>query len=169
MTERGFRKKFRYGRPEKSKTFVHFSSRLKSYLQKWLNMAKIEKSSEAVCDFMARTQFIESCNGEQHVPLKPKLFKNLDQMAREADLFAGAHGDVFSCVNKGQLDNKSATQGKPVSRPSGKPEMKCCICGKWHLTIRCNKNLDMKQVYSAEIGANANGSKGSNCDYGDNE
>ena len=32
MTERGFRKKFRYERPEKSETFIQFSSRLRSYL-----------------------------------------------------------------------------------------------------------------------------------------
>ena len=36
MTERGFRKKFRYERPEKSETFIQFSSRLRSYLNKWL-------------------------------------------------------------------------------------------------------------------------------------
>ena len=34
MTERGFRKKFRYGRPESSETFIQFSSRLRSYLDK---------------------------------------------------------------------------------------------------------------------------------------
>ena len=62
MTERGFRKKFRYGRPERSETFVQFSSRLCSYLNKWLNMAKVEKCFEAVCDFMARDQFLESCS-----------------------------------------------------------------------------------------------------------
>ena len=58
MTERGFRKKFRYSRPERSETFIQFSSRLCSYLNKWLTMAKVEKSFEAVCDFMARDQFL---------------------------------------------------------------------------------------------------------------
>ena len=32
MTERRFRKKFRYSRPEKSETFMQISSRLNSYL-----------------------------------------------------------------------------------------------------------------------------------------
>ena len=57
MAERGFRKKFRYERPEKSETFIQLSNRLRSYLNKWLKMAKIEKSYEAVCDFFARGQF----------------------------------------------------------------------------------------------------------------
>ena len=163
MTERGFRKKFRYSRPERSETFIQFSSRLCSYLNKWLTMAKVEKSFEAVCDFMARDQFLEACSRELFVHLKPKAFENLDAMAKEADLFAEARGGVFSCVNKGQRDNKGAAQSKPESKPSGKPEIKCGICGKGHLTIRCYKNPDRKQAYSAEV---ASGSKGSNSDYG---
>ena len=45
MTEHGFRKKFRYSRPETSETFIQFSSRLCSYLNKWLTMVKVEKSN----------------------------------------------------------------------------------------------------------------------------
>ena len=113
-----------------------------------------------MCDFSARDQFLESCNRELYVHLKSKTFKNLDEMATEADLFAEARGSVFSCVNKGQRDSKD----KPASKPSRKPEIKCGICGKRHLTIRCYKNPDRKQVYGAEIGANASGSKGCNFD-----
>ena len=103
MTERGFRKKFRYEKPERSETFVQFSSRLRSYLNKWINMAKIEETYEAICDFMARDQFLESCSRELYVHLKPKTFKNLDEMAKEADLFAEARGGVHTCVNRGNV------------------------------------------------------------------
>ena len=75
MTERGFRKKFRNDRPERSETFIQFGSRLRSYLDKWINMAKIENTFEAICDFMARDQFLESCSRELYVHLKPKTFK----------------------------------------------------------------------------------------------
>ena len=74
MTERGFRKKFRNDRPERSETFIQFGSRLRSYLDKWINMAKIENTFEAICDFMARDQFLESCSRELYVHLKPKTF-----------------------------------------------------------------------------------------------
>ena len=165
MTERGFRKKFRYERPEKSETFIQFSSRLRSYLNKWLKMAKIEESYEAVCDFFARDQFLDSCSWELYVHLKPKSFKNLEEMAKEADLFAEARGGVYTCVNKAQRDTKGGSQHKSDSKPSGKPEIKCSICGKGHLTIKCYKNPDRKQAYSAEVGIGASGyggSKGSN-------
>ena len=116
-------------------------------------MAKIEKYFEAVCDFTARDQFLESCSRELYVHLKWKPFKNLDEMAREADLFAEARGGVFSCVNKGQRDNKGETQGKPkrsdTSKPSGRPEITCSICGKGHLTIRCYKKTPIENKYTA--------------------
>ena len=123
MTERGFRKKFRYERPEKSETFIQFSSRLRSYLNKWIKVAKIEESYEAVCDFFARDQFLDSCGRELYVHLKPKSFKNLEEMAKEADLFAEALGGVYTCVNKAQRDNKGGSQHKSDSKPSGKPEL----------------------------------------------
>ena len=111
---------------------------------------------------MARDQFLEVCSRELFVHLKPKVFEN-DAMAKVADLFAEARGGVLSCVNEGQRDdnNKGAAQSKTESEPSGKPGIKCGICGKGHLTIRCYKNPDRRQAYSAEI---VSGSKGSNTD-----
>ena len=151
MTERGFREKFRYERPEKLETFIQFSSRFRSYLNKLLKMAKIEKSYEAVCDFFARDQCLDSCSRELYVHLKPKSFKNLEEMAKEPDLFAETRGGVYTCVNKAQRDDKGGSQHKPDSKPSRKPEIKCSIC--------------RKQAYSAEVGVGASGyggSKGSN-------
>ena len=133
MTERGFRKKFRNDRPESSETFIQFGSSLCSYLDKWINMAKIENTFEAICDFMARDQFLESCSRELYVHLKPKTFKNLDEMAKEADLFAEARGGVHTYTNKGQRDNRGAAQNhsKPYfNKGGGKQEIKCGICGK---------------------------------------
>ena len=90
MTEHGFRKKFRNDRPERSETFIQFRSRLRSYLNKWINMAKIENIFEAICNFMARDKFLESCSRELYVHLKPKTYKKLDEMAKEADVFTEA-------------------------------------------------------------------------------
>ena len=116
---------------------------------------------------MARDQFLEACGRELIVHLKPKAFQNLDAMAKEADLFAEARGGVFICVNKGQRDNnEGAAQSKPESKPNGKPEIKCSICRKGHLTIRCYKNPDRKQAYSVEVASGSSGSKGSISDYG---
>ena len=160
MKERGFRKKIRNDRPERSETFIQFCKRLCSYLNKLINMAKIENTFEAICDFMARDQFLESCSRELYVHLKPKTFKNLDEMAKEADSFAEARGCVHTCTNKGQRDNRGTAQNysKPdVNKAGGKQEIKCGICGKGHLTIKCYKNPNRIQASSAEVGNEAKG------------
>ena len=36
-------------------------------INKWINMAKIENTFEAICDFMARNQFLGSCSRELNV------------------------------------------------------------------------------------------------------
>ena len=72
MTKRGFTKKFRYERPEKSGTFIQFSSRLKSYLNTWLKVEKIEESHEAVCDISLEISFRSHVIGHYMFILKSR-------------------------------------------------------------------------------------------------
>ena len=123
-------------------------------------MAVTENTFEAICDFMARYQFLESGSRELYVHLKPKTFKNLDEMAKEAYLFAEARGGVYTCTNKGQHDNRGVAQNRSIlywNKASRKQEIECCICGKGHLTIKCYKNGNTMQVSSAEKGNEAKG------------
>ena len=138
---------------ENKETVIQFSSRLNSYLIKWLATAKEEKTYEAVCDFMAHDQFLESYNRELYVHLKPKTFKNLDEVVREADLFAEARAGVSSCIVKGQRENRDSKEFSKVEprRSGNKPEIKRRICGKPHLTYMCWNNSDRKVASSADV------------------
>ena len=151
LTERSFRKKFRDCRPEKAETFRQFSGRLASYLDKWLGLAKVEKTYEAVCDFLARDQFLDCCSHELYLYLKPKPFKVLGELAHEADLFADAKGGVPLCIAKGQRESKVVGQAQPKVEPNQdqRPVLKCNICGKPHPTFKCWHNPDNKKVVSS--------------------
>ena len=151
LTERSFRKKFRDCRPEKAETFRQFSGRLASYLDKWLGLAKVEKTYEAVCDFLARDQFLDCCSHELYLYLKPKPFKVLGELAHEADLFADAKGGVPLCITKGQQESKVVGQAQPKVEPNQdqRPVVKCKICGKPHPTFKCWHNPDNKKVVSS--------------------
>ena len=154
LTERSFRKKFRDCRPEKAETFRQFSGRLASYLDKWLGLAKVEKTYEAVCDFLARDQFLDCCSHELYLYLKPKTFKVLGELAHEADLFADAKGGVPLCVSKGQHKSRDVDQAQPKVEPKQdqRPVVKCEICGKPHPTYKCwNKPNNKKVAYSAQF------------------
>ena len=67
LSERSFRKKFRDCRPEKVETFRQLSGKLASYLDKWLGLAKVEKTYEAVCDFLSIDQFLDCCSHELYL------------------------------------------------------------------------------------------------------
>ena len=151
LTERSFRKKFRDCRPEKAETFRQFSGRLASYLDKWLGLAKVEKTYEAVCDFLARDQFLDCCSHELYLYLKPKTFKVLGELAHEADLFADAKGGVPLCISKGKHESKGVGQAQPKVEPKQdqRPVVKCNICGKPHPTFKCWHNPDNKKVVSS--------------------
>ena len=151
LTERSFRKKFRDCRPEKAETFRQFSVRLASYLDKWLGLAKVEKTYEAVCDFLARDQFLDCCSHELYLYLKPKPFKAIDELAHEADLFADAKGGVPLCISKGQHKSRGVDQAQPKVelKQDQRPVIQCKICGKPHPTYKCWKNPDNKRVASS--------------------
>ena len=151
LTERSFRKKFRDCRPEKAETFRQFSGRLASYLDKWLGLAKVEKTYEAVCDFLARDQFLDCCSHELYLYLKPKTFKVLGDLAHEADLFADAKGGVSLCISKGQRGSKGVDQAQPKVEPKQdqRPVVKCKFCGKPHPTYKCWNNPDNKKFASS--------------------
>ena len=153
LTERSFRKKFRDCRPKKAETFRQFSGRLASYHDKWLGLAKVKKTYEAVCDFLARDQFLDCCSHELYLYLKPKPFKVLGELANEADLFADAKGGVPLCI-KGQRESKGVGQVQPKVEPKQeqRPGVQCKICGKPHPTHKCWNNPDNKKVaYSAQF------------------
>ena len=152
LTERSFRKKFRDCRPEKAETFRQFSGRLASYLDKWLGLAKVEKTYEAVCDFLARDQFLDCCSHELYLYLKPKTFKALGELAHEADLFADARGGVPGCVAKGHRETKSQVPHNYGNQVDRKSNISCKFCGKPHPSHKCWNNPDNKRVaYSAQF------------------
>ena len=151
LTERSFRKKFRDCRPEKAETFRQFSGRLASYIDKLLGLSKVEKTYEAVCDFLARDQFLDICSHELYLYLKPKPCKVLGELAHEADLFADAKGLVPMCISKGQHGSKVVDQVQPKVEPKQdqRPVVKCKICGKPHPTFKYWHNPDNKKVVSS--------------------
>ena len=168
LTERSFCKKFRDCRPEKAETYRHFSGRLASYLAKWLGLAKVEKTYEVVCDFLARDQFLDCCSHELYLYLKPKPFKALGELSHEADLFADAKGGVPLCISRGKPGSKGVDQAQPKVEPKQdqRPVVKCKICGKPHPTYKCWNNPDKKKVASsAEFDSQY---RGGNSNWGQN-
>ena len=56
LTEEGFKRKSKKCRPENGETFQQFTTRMKSYFTRWIDMASIEKSYEGLQDLRLREQ-----------------------------------------------------------------------------------------------------------------
>ena len=85
MTEEGFKKKFRFCRPEVGETFSQFTVRLSSYLTRWIEMSKISSSFKVLFDLMLRNQILHVCNFELSVFLKQNVPTTADEMCLLAD------------------------------------------------------------------------------------
>ena len=155
LTKCSFRKKFRDCRPEKAETFRQLSDRLASYIDKWLGLATVEKTYEAVCDFLARDQFFDCYSHELYLYLKRKPFKVLGELAHEADLFADARVGVPGCVAKGQSETKSQVTNTYENRVDWKPNISCKICGKAYQTHNCWHNKNKRVSAGTEITSSA--------------
>ena len=109
LTEDGFKKRFRACRPMVGETFAQYSVRLDSYFQRWLEMAKIDKTYDSLYDLMVRDQFIHVCSKDLSLFLKERIPDSLDKMALLADQYREAR---YTCASN--LINK----GKPIQNSS---------------------------------------------------
>jgi hypothetical protein len=62
ITEDGFRRKFRSSNPDGSETFMQFSSRIDSYLERWIELSGTNKAYKDLKDLFPREQFILYCS-----------------------------------------------------------------------------------------------------------
>ena len=113
-------------------------------------MAKVKKTYEAVCDFLARDQFLDGCSHELYLYLKPKPFKVLGELAHEADLFADARGGVPDASQKGNVKLRVNLRILTKTRLIEKPNISCKICGKAHQTHNCWHNKSKRVSAGAE-------------------
>ena len=61
LTEDGYRRKFRILTPETDESPDQFIVRLSTYLIRWLELSKTEKTFEGLKDLIVKEQFINSC------------------------------------------------------------------------------------------------------------
>ena len=94
MTEEGFRSKFRSARPQKGENPSQFITRIRCYLNHWIDMAEI-KSFDAFKDLIIREQFDNICPQELTQHLKEDQFVSMENMCEQAERYLEAHGQTL--------------------------------------------------------------------------
>lgn len=88
--EDGFRQKFSRCRPEVGETFLQFSVRLSSYLDRWVELGKVNNTYEGLFDMILRNQFLSICNRDLLLFLKERIPKDIQEMSVLADQYREA-------------------------------------------------------------------------------
>ena len=148
LTEEGFKRKYKKCRPENGETFQQFTTRMKSYFTRWIDMASIEKSYEGLQDLILREQLTFICNRDLELFLREREPKSLEQASKLADQYKEArYVDIVSLTYKNKERSRSRSNSEsrsrsPITRSpnqgnQGYPRVRCYNCGGPHVRRFC--------------------------------
>jgi len=131
LTEDGFKRKFRSARPEVGESPAQFLARLASYLQRWVELAKVEQTYEGLGCLIVREQYLSVCPPDLALFLKERATTDIDELAKLAEQYSEAHHENAT-LRKSSVDHNLRT--KDVTSPS----KRCHRCGSTtHLIKDC--------------------------------
>ena len=150
LTEEGFKRKYKKCRPENGETFQQFTTRMKSYFTRWIDMASIEKSYEGLQDLILQEQLTFICNRDLELFLREREPKSLEQASKLADQYKEArYVDIVSLTYKNNERSRSRSNSESRSRSrspirrgpnqgnQGYPRVRCYNCGGPHVRRFC--------------------------------
>lgn len=160
----GFRQKFRRCRPEVGETFLQFSVRLSSYLDRWVELGKVNNTYEGLFYMMLRDQFLSICSRDPLLFLKERIPKDIQEMSVLADQYREARHayiqtldssskrETFGDKNSTSKDRDKREQTTGGNAPTTKPPMRrdgrCYKCNRpSHISSQC------PQRYRNSVGA----------------
>ena len=116
LTEEGFKRKYKKCRPENGEAFQQFTTRMKSYFTRWIDMASIEKSYEGLQDLILREQLTFICNRDLELFLREREPKSLEQASKLADQYKEArYVDIVSLTYKNNERSRSRSNSESRS------------------------------------------------------
>ena len=147
LTEEGFRRKFREEKPDQGETVYQFIARIRRYLERWVDLAGIDKTYESVMDLLVREQYISTCSEEMAIFLKERIPKNVKEMTIFAERYVEAHERKYkSDDTDGQKSTTKAASAKQMETKSDNSAIErtqyrtrqCFICGRHnHIARDC--------------------------------
>ncbi|XP_052696354.1 uncharacterized protein LOC128175021 isoform X2 [Crassostrea angulata] len=167
LTEDGFKRKFRSAKPDVGETFVQYSVRMSSYLQRWLKMAHIAETYEALFDLVLRDQFLNVCNRDLILFLKERTPKSIQDMAQLADQYREAkltnaanlikiQGQGFQSSTLSVPGNSKDNPGENRHQNTNKPfvpksDRRCYKCNRvGHIASECRPKPKVGMVNTQE-------------------
>jgi len=133
-----FKVRFRSAKPEPGETPSQFLTRIDNYLQRWIKLAKAEKSFDGLKTLMAQEQYFSICPKEMAMHLKEGKPKTIQKLGEKAENYVEAHAtEVVFGIDP-----------KPSNIWSLRPGVRQCrVCGGiGHLQHQCPKMLSPRGI-----------------------
>ena len=150
MTEEGYKRKFYAAKPDTGESPPQFITRLCKYLIRWIELAGIEESYDAVCGMFVREQYLQTCSKEMEVFLRERAETDLTKLGKLAEQYEEAHSAAkrnnrqFSRVSDDCEQRPTATksenqiQGQGQGQNQAGKRKACFNCGKpGHIAKNC--------------------------------
>ncbi|GFN74002.1 hypothetical protein PoB_000050800 [Plakobranchus ocellatus] len=96
LTEDGYRRKFRTCKPAEGENPDMSIVRIVTYLDRWIELSKMDKSDEKLKDLIVREKFMDACPEDLATSLREKDLPTLERVTKEADLFLKARNRKLS-------------------------------------------------------------------------
>ena len=166
LTADGYRNKFRAARSEDGESTFQYLSRLKSYVDRWVQMSELDPTYENLSDLIVCEQFLKMCNRDLSTFLLEISPGGLDLIATAAEQYMLAHNLQHACDYKRgkshfqqrpqqsqtSLDDKQHfNKGNPTNSKQTKVSdsvqnqrfsNQCFVCGKTnHIARNCFHNV----------------------------
>lgn len=131
FTEEGYRTKFRSAKPEDCETGRQFAGRLLGYFDHWQEMAKTERTYEALRDVIVSEQFITQCHEKLAIFLRERDCRGIEKLVEATDHYMEAQGFVNLGKGKDDKDHKKPPdRAQAALRKEEKDKPHCLLCGK---------------------------------------
>ena len=161
LTEDGFRNKFRMSKPEYGESPDQFLTRLRNYLNRWIDLSNTQREFEAVCDLFIKEQFITACPSDLAIYLKERVPSDLNELSKLADQYLMAHNmklcskatekasgknyqhgrsdkSFQSHTSSGRFNNRNSTANFYSATRNSKVTPKCIFCSNSHESKNCS-------------------------------
>jgi len=142
LSEDGFKRKFREATPETGESPMQFLTRLASYLQRWVELAKVRQTFDGLSTLMIKEQYLSVCLPPLALFLKERSPTSMEELGQLAEQYCEAHHEV-----KAYRRNDSDTQHRGRLTTPQDSVKRCHKCGsRFHLIKKCRAGNEERQV-----------------------
>ena len=120
LTSDGFRKKFRTAKPEPGETAEQFVTRIRRYLDRWIELAGREPIFDDLVELLLVEQFYTICAKEMETFIRERKPEDMGEFVEIADRFIEARsGWHLGSHNSGKTQSHSKFESRPHTSSAG--------------------------------------------------